>query len=610
MPPDSAAGGADRAASSRLLFGAAVLVPLAVFGAAAWLSFNAAETEAERRAARTVEVAREQALRVFGVYELIIDQVDRQVAQMKWPEILGSQAVHENLRRIVERSPEAGSVFLLAPSGRDWQSSRRFPMPAIDGTDRDYFRVLARDHVPLYVSEAAAGRLAEDPFFAVARRRSAPGGRFDGLIGVSVRPAYFEGRYEVLSETPDDEVLLVRTDGSILVRHPASAARNAAPAPLDASLLTAIRSHSPGVVPLPGPVGRARIYAYSNVGAYPLYVVYGLSRGAVLAQWQRGVVAYGVVCAAAMVLLLHAAALVRRRERRERDAVRRWSDELARREEAESALRHAQRLDALGRLTGGVAHDFNNLLNVIKTSLAVHGRLHGKLEPQLETVERAVAQGARLSRQLLAFARRQQLEPAPVALDGALPAIVELIRRSLGTDQAIETALAPDLWPVHVDRDELELALLNIAVNARDAMAGGGTIRIGARNAPGALGPGDGVVVAVADEGSGIAPEVLDKVFDPFFTTKAAGQGTGLGLSQVYGFVTQSGGRVEIDSKVGRGTEVRLVLPRASAAAAAEGAPLRAPEPRGEEPTRAPGASAPLPHRVELHARRSATEGS
>ncbi|MDF1586302.1 hybrid sensor histidine kinase/response regulator [Marinimicrococcus flavescens] len=239
---------------------------------------------------------------------------------------------------------------------------------------------------------------------------------------------------------------------------------------------------------------------------------------------------------------------------------------------AEATLRQAQKMEAVGQLTGGVAHDFNNLLQVIWSSLELLDRelAEGSTgRRQLASARDAVERGKRLNGQLLAFARRQPLAPVGVALKKVLDDIVELLRRTLGERIRIETALAEDLWPVLVDRTQLENALLNLAVNARDAMGGEGLLRITAANrtvgaAGGELEPGSYVELAVEDSGCGMPPEVLARVFEPFFTTKAEGQGTGLGLSMVYGFVKQSKGQVTIDSSPGRGTTVRLALPRGS----------------------------------------------
>jgi len=233
----------------------------------------------------------------------------------------------------------------------------------------------------------------------------------------------------------------------------------------------------------------------------------------------------------------------------------------------EESLRQAQKIEAIGQLTGGVAHDFNNLLMVIAGGLDMLDR---QTDPKrrarlLDGMKQAAQRGAGLTRQLLAFSRRQELKPEPVDLARQIGGMRELLDRSLRGDVHVQLELARGLWPTEVDPGELELVILNLAVNARDAMPKGGTITIRARNAPDvAIGElrGDFVAIAVEDTGSGMPPGVLERVFEPFFTTKGVGAGSGLGLPQVHGFATQSGGTVQIETEVGQGTTITLFLPR------------------------------------------------
>jgi PAS domain S-box-containing protein len=244
----------------------------------------------------------------------------------------------------------------------------------------------------------------------------------------------------------------------------------------------------------------------------------------------------------------------------------------ARLAEAENNFRQAQKIDALGQLTGGVAHDFNNLLMVISGGLSL---LERAAEPErrqriLHQMRQATDRGASLSRQLLAFARRQPLKPEPVDLRRQIDGMRELLDRTLRGDVQVKTEFAADLWPIKVDPAELELVVLNLCVNARDAMPKGGTITIAAHNSEnvrdGEL-SGDLVSLSVEDCGTGMSEEVLTHIFEPFFTTKEVGKGSGLGLPQVYGFAQQSGGCVKVDSLLGRGTKITLLLPRTQAPA-------------------------------------------
>lgn len=256
-----------------------------------------------------------------------------------------------------------------------------------------------------------------------------------------------------------------------------------------------------------------------------------------------------------------------------RNLEQRVADEVNARLAAEEQLRQSQKLEAIGGLTGGVAHDFNNLLQVIAGNL----HLLARHEPDNANVQRrvsaslaAVERGAKLSSQLLAFARRQPLSPAVCDPQQIFDGVGELLQRALGETIQIDVQLPQDPWHINVDRNQLENAILNLAINARDAMKGEGTIVLSALNtrldntfcAGKGIVAGDYVRVVVSDTGAGIPPQMLEQVFEPFFTTKADGQGTGLGLSMVFGFVKQSGGHVEIDSTVGEGTRVQLYFPR------------------------------------------------
>lgn len=247
---------------------------------------------------------------------------------------------------------------------------------------------------------------------------------------------------------------------------------------------------------------------------------------------------------------------------------------VAERAKTEAQLRQAQKMESIGKLTGGVAHDFNNVLQIIggNLQLLVHdtaGNL--RAEQRVQTAIAAVARGSKLASQLLAFGRRHPLAPKVINLGRLIRGVDDLLRRALGESIEIETIIAGGLWNAHVDATQVENALLNLAINARDAMKGHGKLTIEAGNASlddtyvaqhTDVQAGQYVMLAVTDTGSGMSPEVLEQAFEPFFTTKPEGQGTGLGLSMVYGFVKQSGGHIKIYSEVGHGTTVRIYLPR------------------------------------------------
>lgn len=256
--------------------------------------------------------------------------------------------------------------------------------------------------------------------------------------------------------------------------------------------------------------------------------------------------------------------------------------DLSARVKMEEELRHAQKMEAIGQLTGGVAHDFNNLLTVISGNLEMlERRLRGNEDREiLKEAQEATQLGAELSKRLLAFGRRQSLLPKAVNLNSLVSGMTELLRRSLGETIAIETRLAVGLPTIMVDPGQIENTLLNLAVNARDAMPKGGRLIIETARAEidpdyatayADVAPGRYVTLSVTDTGTGMTPEVRERAFEPFYTTKGAGAGTGLGLSMVYGFVKQSGGHVQLYSELGHGTTVRVYLPARGENSGAEG---------------------------------------
>lgn len=235
--------------------------------------------------------------------------------------------------------------------------------------------------------------------------------------------------------------------------------------------------------------------------------------------------------------------------------------------ELEEQLRQSQKMEAVGQLTGGIAHDFNNMLTVVMGSLDMLSRRMDGADARMRTYIDNAREGARraaaLTQRLLAFSRQQPLAPEPVDANRLITGMAGLLRGSLGVAVTVETVLADGLWPIHADPNQLENVVLNVAVNARDAMPEGGRLTIETRNVdldPGV--PGEYVLIAMSDTGCGMPAAVIARAFDPFFTTKEAGKGTGLGLSQVYGFITQSGGQVKLCSEPGQGTTVKVYLPR------------------------------------------------
>ena len=266
--------------------------------------------------------------------------------------------------------------------------------------------------------------------------------------------------------------------------------------------------------------------------------------------------------------------LVRRRTRQLEQSNKQLRQQISERRQVEAALQQAQKMEVIGQMTGGVAHDFNNLLAAVLGNLELAIRRGGdeSIRRYLEGATQAAQRGAKLTTQLLAFSRSQSLQIEPIDLNSIVTMMGDLLFRTIGALVRIETVLEKDLWRATADPSQIEFVILNLAVNARDAMPNGGRLTISTANVPRQgrskpreLPDGDYVIVSVSDTGSGMTDEVLKKAFEPFFTTKPVGSGTGLGLSQAYGIAKQSGGAICINTKLGEGTTVSVFLPRTTA---------------------------------------------
>jgi signal transduction histidine kinase len=312
--------------------------------------------------------------------------------------------------------------------------------------------------------------------------------------------------------------------------------------------------------------GLERRFAVRKLPGFPLYVSSSVETREIVGGWARQMATYLAIAIPAIALISFFIVLTARRTSA-------FYAEVERRESLEQEMRHSQRMEAIGQLTGGIAHDFNSLLTVIIGNLQIAMRRVADEKPraQLEAAQRGAQRAAELTKRLLAFSRNQALDPKPIDVNRLVADMSDLLGRTLGETIAIETVQGGGLWEAEADITELESALLNLAVNARDAMPDGGKLTLETANAHlddtycasvSGLKAGQYVMLSITDAGTGMPKEVLHKAFDPFFTTKAPGAGTGLGLSQVYGFVKQSGGHINLYSEPGEGTAVKIYLPR------------------------------------------------
>ena len=553
---------------------------MALLGMTAWLNFRSAFAGAEQDLLRTTEVGCEHASKMFEGQDHVVDRVVDLVRGMSPDTIRASEAsLHSAFAAIVARLSQVQSVLLVDHDGRPLVSAGVYPVPDVTLSGRDFFRATINGRGGTYVSSPQVGAVNKTLFFGLARPWLGTDGAVQGVIDVAVTPAQFQDFYQALADedrTGDGKIVaLVRDDGQILARYPALQApppRLPDGAPFFAAIRAQAESGAFQTNSVTDEAGKPWLFAYRRVQGYPLYVVAGQRRAAIVAAWRSttaGHLSFAVPATIALFAITWTALV---RARGEAEALTRARQEIARREQAEAALLRAQRLEAIGQLTGGVAHDFNNLLTIILGSAEMLSkRAHdpARVKTLAQHIVLAAKRGGEVTQQLLAFSRRQVVQPEILDLNAALQEFRPLLLRAARGQCSLAFDLAPHLGLVRLDPGHFEAAILNLIGNARDAMPGGGRVVVATRNVT--LAPADApdlpagryIGVAVTDTGCGMDAATAARAFEPFFTTKETGKGTGLGLSQVYGFAKQAGGDVRIVSAPDQGTTVELLLPQA-----------------------------------------------
>jgi signal transduction histidine kinase len=562
------------------MMAASLALPLALFAIASAISYTSTKDVADREIERTLDVAHEHALKVFETIDRSLAELNEVVRGLP-DDIIRSRepALHRRLKQLADSLPQLKSAWIFDADGKSLVNSLASPPPAQSFADRDYFYSHIDQNIGSYIGIPLTPRPPYQGarFFGVSRRRGSDDGSFIGVIQASVLPEYFESFYARIGSDPGSFFAMGRTDGVVLAHLPR----------LDRDLRLdpngpvgrSIAAHPEhGLITIAWPSdGVERRIGYRRIAEYPIYVSAGLETSAIRARWFATMgqhLVFGIPATALLFLLL---ALAFRRTKH-------LQAEAAARREAEEALKHSQRLEALGQLTGGVAHDFNNLLTVIRASVDLLNRpqlSEERRQRYITAIADAVARAAKLTSQLLAFARRQTLKPEVFDVGARMQSLHDMLATLLGPAIEIAMRLTAEPCLVNADASQFETALINMATNARDAMHGKGRIVLEVAAAPTIADtqtPASGnpdlagghdlagkhgfVRIAVSDTGIGIPAARLERIFEPFFTTKLVGQGTGLGLSQVFGFARQSGGEVTVASEVGHGSTFSLYLPR------------------------------------------------
>src|SRR5215469_1179669 len=536
----------------------------AVVALAGWYDRNVTLRASEDQVELTVGLVRQHALNVLATQELVYEQIRLRTAGLDWENISQSDELASFLRETRNRMSQISSIWLADTTGHV-RASSGLPYPrSLTFENRDDFRAHREGDHGMLIGEQHLGT------FGLSWRRSSSTGEFDGVIGVEIGVEYFENFFGGLDTTGRQRAVLVRADGTVLAASRGTGEPNRFPptSKLMRSIGSGVQNDKWNVMP----DDITHFFRWRQLDPYPVYVAYAVDREVALRSWYWRVAFYTVLGAgvwAALCLISHLA---------------------SRRAAAEAALQQARRMEAIGQLASGVAHDFNNVLTAVIGNLdiiALDRQVTRQVRERAEAALRAVHRGSSLTAQLLAFARRQPLHPKAVRTDELLDTALPLIKDAVGEAISVSCKLGPNLSAIRIDPGQFEAALLNLALNARDAMPDGGTLRIEARNVILEKGDaerrtipsGEYVVMEISDTGMGMWGDTARRAFEPFFTTKAANKGTGLGLSMVYGFARQSGGTAEIESGVGSGTTVRLYFPCSKKTVSREPLPIVAHRP-------------------------------
>lgn len=581
----------------RILFVASLVFPIALVGLTFLLDYATEWREARGELGRQTRIAADNAARAFEQQVRVADRITqllsgKDAAQVKTDEL----AIHQALLAVIAPFPDIDGIVLIGRGGHALAAANVYPMPPLNLSERDYFAGTLAAPSGRYIGAVMTGSVIKRRFFTFSTPWRDSQGKILGVITILVSPRYFEDFYSALltgapSWTAGQSIALLTARGTLLAGN--TAAVTAAVAARDGFLAAIGQAPEGGTFRGERPNGRAVFAVYQRVAGVPLYVVAILPEAAVIAAWSQEAAGHLLVSVPVALLFALLAGVALQRVQREEAAHARLGAEMERRAAAEETLLRSQRLEAVGQVTGGVAHDFNNLLTIIMGCAELLERKAappGAVRLLARNIRDAAERGADITASLLAFSRRRPVCAEVVDVNLALLAFAPLLRRAAKGSVAVVFDLAPEVSPVSLDPGQFEAAILNLVGNARDALECGGRITIGTRSTENAgtypeVAAGLVTIVSVTDDGAGMDPTTAARAIEPFFTTKEVGRGTGLGLSQVYGFIRQSGGAFLLETKPGEGTTVRLVLPACAAdAVRAAPAPVQAAAPmaRGE----------------------------
>ncbi|WP_144153445.1 hybrid sensor histidine kinase/response regulator [Paraburkholderia sp. BCC1885] len=568
------------AATRRILLvvlAASILFPLGCLVGYGYLDYQRRIADADDMIDRLARVTEEQAVKVLDLNQQISARILELLDDEDEAAIHAHEAdLHQRLRVIGGDFPQVAAIAVFGADGKLLVNSRAYPAPVIVNGTRDDFVTAKAIRPEPYFSLPMYGPVSQTDVFNTTIGRSAADGRFLGVVSIALRSAYFSRFYaDLTGGDPSLALGLYRQDGQLLVRYPGwpPGTEPLAHTPFTNALRDKELS---GHVRMTSSVdGVERLLAFRRAGDYPLYVMSAYATEAIFQQWWRHFVLIAAITVVPCIAIWLLVFFSLRQLETERLAWERWQGEVAMRLSAEASSRQLQRMGALGNLVANVAHDFNNLLMVVSANMQLaHHKGFNNLKTEVTAVERATQSAEALTRRLLSVARKQPLKQEPIDFAKWLPGVGTLIDAAVGDKVQVTVNVVEDSWRVLADPTELEFALVNLAVNARDAMPDGGRFVIRCQNtrlvsSDTLLPDGEYVLISCSDDGEGMSEAVARRAFEPLFTTKLQGSGTGLGLAQVLAMCEQSGGTAKIDSVLGSGTTVRLYIPRYREARAA-----------------------------------------
>jgi signal transduction histidine kinase len=543
-----------------------------------WSEYDRSLREAEQSVETEAYFLSDHASRLFGGAEIGLQTAAALIDGQNWDDIERSQALYEQIRALRDAQPYINDVWLNDQTGRLRSTSFAFPAPFADISAFESFQAVQDRDVGLVIGGTMVGNVSHQQTFLISDRLENSDRSFRGAASVTANLRYFSDYWQQVQMREGTHIGLYRINSAgepatLLIEYPAPD-RNG----------DATHSGSQSTTHADGggiPTNARNFVAARRVGDFPLSLIVSLPRSVALSEWRAWLAIYGPLAGFALTGLGLLTALALRQARLDDAAraalVKAYTDltaQMQARELAEQKVWQMQKIQAIGQLTGGISHDFNNLLTIIigNADMIVSETAHlPRLQQTAKMVVRAAERGAELTSRLLSFARRQPLDPRPIDVNHLLRALEPLLKQSIEQDVDLQLISRAGLWTALVDPAQLEAAIINLSINARDAMPKGGKLTIEMANTSiddayatdhDEVAAGQYVMIAVSDTGTGMAKDVMLRAFEPFFTTKPVGKGSGLGLSMVYGFVKQSGGHIKIYSEAGSGTTVKLYLPR------------------------------------------------